>query len=652
MNLVASLRPCLRFLNVNPAGMRVMVFPLPRRLDSARSLSTLTLYQRASYLHPLFVIQPRRCTSSLTRSKPLSKGVLRLLQQAKPERFKLSLAVLFLCVSSSVMIAFPFCVGKVIDVIYTSATEDELRRNLRWICQLLGGIVVVAGFANFGRVYLMNTSAQRIINAIRCQVHASIMRQEVAFFDTTRTGDLLTRLSSDTSLVGMSLTQNISDGLRSALAVVGGISMMVYTSPQLSLVALSIVPPIAIISVVFARRLKQVATKVQTSLAQSSATAEEQFSNIRTIRSFAKEDHEMQLYSEKLLHLLKVIKDETLLRAIFFGSTGATGNLVVLTVLYYGGVLMTQGHITVGTLSSFLLYAAYVGVSIGGLGGFVTETAKAVGASQRVWEIIDRQPKLPMAGGKTLSGIVGHVEFCELSFSYPSRQDYAIFDRLNLTIPAGSVTAVVGPSGQGKSTLAALLLRLYDPTHGKVTIDGIDIRELDPKFLRTHISIVSQEPILFSTTIYENILYGAVDPARMSPNDVIAAAKEANALDFIEGFPEGMNTLVGERGILLSGGQKQRIAIARAILRNPKVLILDEATSSLDSVSERAIQGALQTLMQGRTVLTIAHRLSTIKQAKQIAVLKGGKIVELGTYSSLLTVPNGLFKTLVEHQTA
>lgn len=549
------------------------------------------------------------------------------------------------------MIAFPFCIGKVIDVIYTASNEDDLRRNLHWICKVLATVVVIGGIANFGRVYLMNTSAQRIINTLRRQAHASILRQEVAFFDRTSTGDLLTRLSSDTSLVGLSLTQNISDGLRSALAVIGGVSMMVYTSPQLSLVGLSVVPPVAIISVIFARKLRGIAASVQTSLAQSSATAEEQFSNIRTVRSFAKEGHEMVRYSKKLSHLIEVVKRETLLRAVFFGSTGATGNLIVLSVLYYGGILMAEGQITVGNLSSFLLYAAYVGVSTGGLGGFVTETAKAIGASQRVWEIIDRQPKLPVSGGKTLPVIVGNIEFSALSFAYPTRQESMVLENLNLTIPAGKVTAIVGPSGQGKSTLAALLLRLYDPTQGKVILDGVDIRELDPNFLRVHIGVVSQEPVLFSASVYENILYGAVDPSEMSRNDIATAAKEANAWDFIESFPDGLDTLVGERGILLSGGQKQRVAIARAILRNPKVLILDEATSSLDAVSERAVQGALQKLMEGRTVLTIAHRLSTIKQAERIAVLKGGKIAELGTYQELLAVPNGLFRTLVEHQT-
>lgn len=572
------------------------------------------------------------------------------MRQAKPERFRLGAAVLLLFVSSSVMIAFPFCIGKVIDVIYTASNNEELRDNLNWICKILTGVVVVGGLANFGRVYLMNSSAQRIINSLRKQAHASLMQQEIAFFDRNRTGDLITRLSSDTALVGMSLTQNISDGLRSAIAVFGGVGMMLYTSPQLSLVGLSVVPPVAVISFAFAGRLRQVAADVQTQLAHSSAIAEEQLSHIRTVRAFTKESFEMNRYAEGLSRLLDKVNTETWLRAVFFGCTGATGNMIVLAVLYYGGILMSDGRLTVGNLSSFLLYAAYVGVSIGGLGGFFTEATKALGASKKVWEIADRVPALPNYGGLALSNLQGHVEFHNVTFAYPSRPDIDVLKKLNLAVPAGSVLAIVGPSGQGKSTLASLLLRLYDPSSGTVMLDGTDIRDLDPHFLRVHVGIVSQEPTLFATSIFENILYGAKSMEKSSKDDVIRAASEANALEFIQGLPDGFNTMVGERGILLSGGQKQRIAIARAILRDPSVLILDEATSSLDAVSERAVQEALKKLMVGRTVLTIAHRLSTIRRADKIAVLKAGTIVELGTYEQLMGITDGLFRRLVEHQ--
>lgn len=600
---------------------------------------------------PVTPLAPVALCRACSSARRIDRGELRrLLRQARPERFRLGAAVLLLFVSSSVMIAFPFCIGKVIDIIYTSSSNEELRANLNWICKVLTGVVVIGGFANFGRVYLMNSSAQRIINSLRKQAHASLMQQEVAFFDRNRTGDLITRLSSDTALVGMSLTQNISDGLRSAVAVFGGVGMMLYTSPQLSMVGLSVVPPVAVISFAFARRLRHVAADVQTRLAESSAIAEEQLSHIRTVRAFTKESFEMNRYAEGLSRLLDKVNTETRLRAVFFGCTGATGNMIVLAVLYYGGILMSDGRLSVGNLSSFLLYAAYVGVSIGGLGGFFTEATKALGASKKVWEIADRVPALPNYGGLTLPNIRGHVEFDNVTFAYPSRPEVDVLKKLNLAVPAGSVLAIVGPSGQGKSTLASLLLRLYDPTSGTVMLDGTDIRDLDPHFLRVHVGIVSQEPTLFATSIYENILYGAKNMDQSSKDDVIRAASEANALEFIEGLPDGFNTMVGERGILLSGGQKQRIAIARAILRDPCVLILDEATSSLDAVSERAVQEALKKLMVGRTVLTIAHRLSTVRRADKIAVLKAGTIIEFGTYEQLMGITDGLFRRLVEHQ--
>lgn len=601
-----------------------------------------------------FRFQCRTCSSSAPnrtiRSSRNSGDLMRLLRQAKPERSRLAVAVTLLFVSSSVLIAFPFCIGKVIDVMYTSTSEAHLRDNLNRICKILTVVVVIGGLANFGRVYLMNSSAQRIIHSLRKQAHASIIRQEIAFFDRTRTGDLVTRLSNDTTLIGMSLTQNISDGLRSSIAVLGGVGMMFYTSPQLCLVGLGVVPPVAVVSFFFARKLKIVAADVQTRLAHTSAIAEEQFSNMRTVRAFGKEDYEKSRYMEGLSALLERINSETKLKALFFGCSGASGNVIVLSVLYYGGVLMSQGQLTVGSLSSFLLYAAYVGISIGGLGSFFTEAAKAVGASKKVWEIIDRTPALPVSGGMTLPELKGDVAFHNITFSYPTRPEMVILNNLSLVVPAGSILAVVGPSGQGKSTLAALLLRLYEPSSGLITLDGTNVQNLDPQFLRINIGIVSQEPTLFAASIFENILYGAKCPEKTTHDEVVRAAQQANALDFIESLPDGFHTLVGERGVLLSGGQKQRIAIARAILRDPKILVLDEATSSLDALSERAVQEALKKLMRGRTVLTIAHRLSTVRRADTIVVLKGGSIVESGTYGELLEVPGGLFRSLVQNQ--
>ncbi|XP_076312810.1 ATP-binding cassette sub-family B member 10, mitochondrial [Tachypleus tridentatus] len=576
----------------------------------------------------------------------------RLLQLAKPEKWRLTGAVVLLLVSSAVTMAFPFCLGKIIDIIYTSSAS-EMKEKLTLICKILTVVFIVGGAANFGRVYLMNYSGQRVINRLRRTLYDSVLKQEVAFFDRTKTGELINRLSADTSLVGWSITMNISDGLRSSVSVVAGISMMVYTSPELALVGMVTVPPVAGLAIVYGRYLRNITKSLQDSLADSTQVAEEYISNIRTVRAFAQEEQESHRYGEKINIILQLSKKESLARAIFFGSAGFCGNLVVLTVLYYGGLMMTEAHLTVGDLSAFLMYAAYVGISIGGLSSFFSELMRALGASTRLWEIIDRVPAMPLAGGFKPTAFKGDIEFHDLSFWYPNRPNVVIFDKLNLNIPAGSVLAVVGGSGSGKSTIAAMVLRFYDPTSGTVTLDGIDIRTLSPEWLRRHVAFVNQEPVLFSTSIKENITYAFFSQSGKEICDdlVIEAAEQANAWNFIQQFPEKLNTLVGERGVMLSGGQKQRIAIARALIKDPKILLLDEATSALDAHSEYLVQEALERLMRGRTVITIAHRLSTIRSADRIAVLHDRRIAEIGTYSELMYKKNGLFRNLVEKQT-
>jgi len=372
---------------------------------------------------------------------------------------------------------------------------------------------------------------------------------------------------------------------------------------------------------------------------------------MRTVRAFVQEGRELTAYSAKTGKVLDLGYREALARGAFWASTGFSGNVIILSVIYCGGIMMQDSQITVGALSSFMLYAAFVGVSIGGIGTFYTELMRGIGASSRLWQLVDGTPTIPLNDGRTLKDVVGSVEFRDVVFRYPLREGSVIFDGLNLSVPAGSVTAVVGPSGSGKSTLAGLLLRYYDPSSGAVTVDGVDIKELNAQWLRGNIGIVNQEPTLFSTSVSDNILYGAVDPSSVTTEQIFEAARMANAFEFIQGFSKGFDTLVGERGIMLSGGQKQRIAIARAIIKNPRILLLDEATSALDSESEHLVQDALERVMVGRTVIVIAHRLSTIRRAHQIAVLECGRIVEIGDYQNLMSHSNGLFKRLVERQT-
>nr|CAD7392551.1 unnamed protein product [Timema cristinae] len=560
-------------------------------------------------------------------------------------------AICLLLVSSTVTMAVPFCLGKVIDIIYT-ADAANTRENLNKLSGVLLLIFLVGSLCNFGRVYLMSTSGQRITQQLRKTVFGSIVRQEVAFFDINKTGELVNRLSADTTLVSNSITQNVSDGLRSSIMAVAGISMMFYTSSQLAIVGLAIVPPVAGMAIVYGRYVRKITKSVQDSLADATQVAEEKIANIRTVKMFSQEERENQMYAEKIQKVLELLYREARASSLFYGLTGLSGNIIILTVLYYGGVMVSDQHITVGNLSAFLLYAAYIGVSIGGLSSFYSELNKGLGASTRLWELIDRTPAIPLKGGLVpITEPRGHITFQNITFRYPARPDSVILKDFTLDIMPGSVTAVVGASGSGKSTLASLLLRLYDPESGEVMLDGTSIRQIQVDWLRKHVGVVSQEPVLFSSSIKDNILYGASDPSQVTTEQLIAVTKEANAHNFIVNtFSEGFNTKVGERGVMLSGGQKQRVAIARALIKNPRILLLDEATSALDAESEHLVQEALERIMKGRTVLTIAHRLSTIKNADQIAVLEHGQIVEIGTYTTLMSHPNGAFRKLIQHQ--
>uniref|UniRef100_A0A8C2ZTY1 ATP-binding cassette sub-family B member 10, mitochondrial n=1 Tax=Cyclopterus lumpus TaxID=8103 RepID=A0A8C2ZTY1_CYCLU len=570
--------------------------------------------------------------------------VKRILQLAHPERWSLAAALGFLTVSSAVTMSAPFLLGKVIDTIYTTGTDTEtMTASLTSLCIMLTGVFLCGAAANAARVYLMQTSGQQIVRNLRAAVFSSILRQEVAFFDRNRTGELINRLSADTGVVGRSITDNLSDGLRAVAQAAAGVSMMFYVSPSLASFVLLIVPPVAGLAVVYGRYLRSISKCTQDALAQATQLAEERISNLRTVRAFGKELSEVNAYTQKTDQVLSLARKEAVLRAGFFGVTGLSGNIMILSVLYKGGLLMACQHMTVGELSSFLMYTFWVGISIAGLSSFYSELMKGFGAGTRLWELLDRKPEFPLNEGLVLppDQLKGQLEFSDVSFAYPTRNEAPIFQNLSLLVPAGTIMAVVGPSGSGKSTLVSLLLRLYDPEAGIITIDGHDIRELNPYWLRSHIGTVSQEPVLFSCSIRDNIAYGAVDPDAVTTEDIYTAARVANAFNFIQDFPQGFDTIVGEKGVLLSGEEQRQ---------NPKILLLDEATSALDAENEFLVQEALERLMEGRTVVIIAHRLSTIQNANAVAVLDQRRIAECGQHTELLGNRQGLFRKLMEKQ--
>uniref|UniRef100_A0A3B3BT98 ATP-binding cassette, sub-family B (MDR/TAP), member 10 n=1 Tax=Oryzias melastigma TaxID=30732 RepID=A0A3B3BT98_ORYME len=586
-------------------------------------------------------------------SVPL-EDVKRILRLAHPERWRVAAAVGFLTVSSTVTMSAPFFLGKVIDTIYSSGMDIEtMNASLTSLCLMLTGVFLCGGAANAARVYLMEVSGQQIIRNLRGSIFLSILRQEVAFFDKNRTGELINRLSADSAIVGHSITDNLSDGLRAVAQAVAGVSMMFYVSPTLASFVLLIVPPMAGLAVIYGRYLRAISKRTQDALAQATQLAEERISNLRTVRAFGKELSEVNAYKQKTDFVLSLAKKEAKMRAGFFGVTGLSGNLMILSVLYKGGLLTASQHMTVGELSSFLMYTFWVGISIAGLSSFYSELMKGFGAGSRLWELLERKPEFPLDEGCVLppEQLKGQLEFCNVSFAYPTRKEAHIFHNLNLLVPAGTIMAVVGPSGSGKSSLVSLLLRLYDPDTGVITIDGHDIRDLNPYWLRAHIGTVSQEPVLFSCSIRDNIAYGAVDPDAVTTEDIYRAAKVANAFDFVQSFPKGFDTVVGEKGVLLSGKtlrwKKNRWSSQRS---NPKILLLDEATSALDAENESLVQEALERLMEGRTVVIIAHRLSTIKNADAVAVLDQRRIAECGNPTELLSNQEGQFRKLMEKQ--
>ena len=572
-----------------------------------------------------------------------SASFQRILALARPEAGRLLAGTVFLLMGSGLSLATPKIVGVFIDGVVGGEGRAAVDRGVL----LLLGVFALTGLATAARAWLFTTAGERVVSRLRKQLFGALIRQEVGFFDAQRTGELTNRLAADTQVLQNAVTVNVSMALRFALTAVGAVAVLLWMNWQLTLVMLAVVPVVAVGAGFYGRSLRAVSREVQDALAEATAVAEETLSGVRTVRAFARESAEIERYGSAVERSYALARQRARLGATFQGAVSFAGYGAIAAVLWYGGVLLSEGRMSFGDLTSFLLYTFTVAFSVGALSGLYEDFAKAIGASERVFELLDRAPAV--SGGEArLAHVRGEVTLDGVTFAYPTRPDAPVLRGMSLRLAPGEVVALVGPSGGGKSTVAALLSRFYDPQGGVLRLDGEDLRSLDPDWLRQQVGVVSQEPILFATTIRENIRYGRPGA---TDAEVESAARAAHAHDFVSAFPEGYGTVVGERGVRLSGGQKQRVAIARALLKDPRVLVLDEATSALDAESEHLVQEALDRLMQGRTTLIIAHRLSTVKDADRVIVIEQGEAVETGPHEELMA-RGGLYKRLVERQFA
>ena len=467
------------------------------------------------------------------------------------------------------------------------------------------------------------------------------------FFSERRVGELNSRISSDIALLQETFTTTIAEFLRQILIIFIGVALLAYLSIKLTLLMLALVPVVVIVAVIFGKKIRGLSKEAQNQVADSNVIVEETLQGIATVKAFVNESFEYMRYKKKTEEIIGISLKGAIWRGAFasfiifclFGS--------IVAVIWYGVILVQGNEMSIGDLFTFILYSVFVGASLGGIADLYSQLQKAVGATENLLEIFDEEREEEQIINTKLTVDKGEIKFQDVDFAYPNRADIPVLKNLNFSIKAGQQVALVGPSGAGKSTITSLILKFYTAQKGEVLIDGINIMDYGLENLRSSMAIVPQDVILFGGSIYDNILYGKPNATK---EEVQKAAKKANAYDFIQGFPEGFQTLVGERGVQLSGGQRQRIAIARAILKDPKILILDEATSSLDSQSEQLVQQALDELMKGRTSLVIAHRLSTIQKADHILVLKDGELVESGTHEELNNKEEGLYKNLKELQ--
>jgi ABC-type multidrug transport system fused ATPase/permease subunit len=564
-------------------------------------------------------------------------GQLRkIMAYVKPHAGLWALGFFFLLITMGTSLLFPKLLGGLM-----SSSADNLRNNM---LQMMG-LLAVQGVAGFFRVVLFVMVTERALAAIRGDLYTHLLHLPMSFFTSKRVGELNSRVASDTAQIGETLTTTLAEFLRGLSMVIGGIAILAFTSIKLTLFIVGVIPPLIIVTFIFGRFIRKYAKKVQDEIAESNTIVEETFAGIQTVKAFANEAWERSRYRERIQKVVGLAITGGYYRGAFssfitFGLFGA-----IALVIWFGAGMVHEGELAADKLNEFILYALFIGGSIGGLASVYAQLQKAVGATETIFSLMDEEPELVSGEDVTAAQVEG-ISFNEVQFSYPSRPDVPVIQGLSFELPKGQTLALVGKSGSGKSTVASLLMRFYQSQGGQISSGAHTVDSFDLQAWRKSLALVPQDVLLFGGSIRENITYGKTSATE---EEIIQAAKEANAWEFIEGFPEGLDTKVGDRGVQLSGGQRQRIAIARALLKDPQLLILDEATSALDSESERLVQEALDRLMKGRTSVVIAHRLSTIRKAHQILVMEQGQGIERGTHEELMKL-DGAYAELIRLQ--
>jgi ATP-binding cassette subfamily B protein len=575
----------------------------------------------------------------------ISLGALRpLAPYAFAHRGRIALALIALTVASAATLVVPIAVRRMIDFGFSDSNAGLIRAYFLAMI----GVVAVLALASGARYYLVMTLGERVVADLRVDLFSHLTRLDPSFFDGEKTGDIASRLSADTTQLKATFGSSASLALRNLFLFVGAITMMVVTSPKLSAFVLAAIPIIVLPLYAAGRSVRERSRRAQDRLADATAFATESLSAVRIMQSFLAEQFTARRYREAAFGAYEAARTMTQARAFVTAAALFLAFGSVVVVLWLGAQEVVARKMTGGTLSQFVLFAVFGAGALGQLSEVWNEVSQAVGAAGRIGEIMAVEPRIvaPAQPVRLAKPVHGELAFDDVCFAYPGRHDDSVLRDVSFRVAPGETVAIVGPSGAGKSTLFQLALRFYDPGSGSVILDGVDISKLDPADLRAEIALVPQDAFIFGATVADNIAYGAPGATREA---VVAAAKQAAADGFISAMPQGYDTPLGERGVTLSGGERQRIAIARAILKNAPVLLLDEATSALDAESETLVQGALETLMKGRSTLVIAHRLATIVNADRILVIEAGRVVEEGSHASLMAA-NGLYSRLARLQ--